>query len=107
MRVYEVEPIIEGLPLTDRNLWEQTRIKVYSTASMFSKNKIHVQDIMSFPWDEDHKQATRDDAPDYDESTVEAIHQRMKEAGEEQIATFLQQRDEEEKRHEIRYLSDK
>lgn len=62
---------------------------------------------MSFPWEEDYKQATREDAPDYDDSTIESIHQRMKEAGEDRIAEFLKQQDEEEAKRETRYLSDK
>lgn len=107
MQGYEIEPIIEGLQYTDRNAWEQTRLKVYSTASMFSKKKLKLHDIMSFPWEKQSKPATREDAPDYDEETIEGLEQRMKDAGEEELAKFLQKQDEEEKMREIKYLSDK
>lgn len=52
MRYYELGPISDGLSGCDRALWEQTRLKIYSTASMFSKNKIDIKDIMTFPWEQ-------------------------------------------------------
>jgi len=53
MQGYEVDPVLEGLQYTDRNQWEQTRLRIYATASMFSKQKMGVQDIMTFPWETD------------------------------------------------------
>lgn len=53
MQPYEITDIIEALPYADRNQWEQTRLKIFSTASMFSKSNLSVTDIMKFKWDED------------------------------------------------------
>ena len=51
MQPYEVETMIEAIPYADRPTWEQTRLKIFSTASMFSKNALSVTDIMRFKWD--------------------------------------------------------
>lgn len=60
LQPYEISNIIEALPYIDRNQWEQTRLKIFSTASMFSKNQLTVQDIMRFKWDEDEKEPQQD-----------------------------------------------
>lgn len=52
MQPYEITNIIEAIPYADRNQWEQTRLKIFSTASMFTKNQLTVTDIMRFKWDE-------------------------------------------------------
>ena len=52
LQPYELAVLIDGLPYLDRNEWEQTRIRVFSTASMFSKHKPQLTDIMQFAWDE-------------------------------------------------------
>lgn len=52
MEEWEIPTIVSGLPMTDRNLWEQTRLRIYSLASMFSKGERTLQDIMTFPWEE-------------------------------------------------------
>ena len=51
LQPYELALLIEGLPYLDRNEWEQTRIRVFSTASMFSNHKPQLTDIMQFAWD--------------------------------------------------------
>ena len=53
LQPYELAVLIDGLPYLDRNTWEQTRVKVFSTASMFSKQKPRLTDIMQFAWDEE------------------------------------------------------
>ena len=53
MQPYEITNIIEAIPYVDRNQWEQTRLKIFSTASMFSKSNLTVTDIMRFKWDEE------------------------------------------------------
>ena len=60
LQPYEITNIIEALPYIDRNAWEQTRLKIFSTASMFSKNQLSVTDIMKFKWDEDEKEPQQD-----------------------------------------------
>ena len=52
MELWELEPILSGLPLTDRNSWEQTRLRIYTLASMFSKQEHSLQDFLSFPWED-------------------------------------------------------
>lgn len=37
----------------DKNLWEATRMRIFSTASMFSKGQLKTTDIMKFPWDKE------------------------------------------------------
>ena len=58
MKEYELDPILYGLPYCDRNLWEQTRLRIFSTASMFSKQKMTVTDIMTFPWEKELEEHT-------------------------------------------------
>lgn len=53
MQPYEVANMIDCIPYTDRPQWEQTRLKIFSTASMFSKGNLTVKDIMCFPWESD------------------------------------------------------
>ena len=58
MQPYELTNIFEFIPYADRNQWEQCRLKIFSTASMFSKGNLTVQDIMQFPWDAERKEET-------------------------------------------------
>lgn len=60
MQPYELTNIIEALPYIDRNQWEQTRLKIFSTASMFSKSNLTVTDIMRFKWDEENDEPKQD-----------------------------------------------
>lgn len=60
MQPYELTNVIEALPYIDRNQWEQTRLKIFSTASMFSKNQLSVTDIMRFKWDEEQGEPQTD-----------------------------------------------
>lgn len=52
MEEWEIGPIISGLQYTDRNSWEQTRLRIFSLASMFSKQQKELSDIMTFPWED-------------------------------------------------------
>lgn len=52
LQPYELPALIEALPYADRAAWEQTRLKIFSTALMFSKNQLNLQDILTFPWEE-------------------------------------------------------
>lgn len=58
MQPWEITNIIEAIPYADRNQWEQTRLKIFSTASMFSKSNLTVTDIMRFKWDEEQEPQT-------------------------------------------------
>lgn len=53
MQPYELHVVKEAIAYTDRNSWEQTRLRMYGLASMFSKKELSLQDIMKFPWEED------------------------------------------------------
>ena len=60
LQPWEITNIIEAIPYADRNQWEQTRLKIFSTASMFSKNQLTVTDIMRFKWDEEQGEPQTD-----------------------------------------------
>ncbi len=60
MQPYELPAILESIPYADRAQWEQTRLKIFSTASMFSKKELTVKDIMAFPWDKDEATETQE-----------------------------------------------
>jgi hypothetical protein len=49
---YEIDSILENLQYDDVNSWEQTRLRIYSTAQMMSKKQMTPQDLMKFPWEE-------------------------------------------------------
>lgn len=53
MQQYEAKLIIDNLKYLDRTSWEQTRLRIFSTASMFSKGGMRLQDIMEFPWEKE------------------------------------------------------
>lgn len=54
MDVNECVWILRNLAFTDRNQWEMTRLKIYSTVSMFSKGRLKPDDIIKFPWDKEN-----------------------------------------------------
>lgn len=54
--------ILRNLQYTDRNLWETTRFKAFSTISMFSKNKMKMTDLIRFPWDTEQVEVIETDA---------------------------------------------
>lgn len=60
LQPYELTNIFEAIPYADRNQWEQTRLKIFSTASMFSKSDLSVTDIMKFKWDDEAPEAQTD-----------------------------------------------
>lgn len=59
LQPYELPALLEAIPYADRAAWEQTRLKIFSTASMFSKKELTVKDIMQFPWDGNEQQQTQ------------------------------------------------
>lgn len=58
MQPYEAEIILENLQHLDRQEWERTRLLMYSNYSIWSKKKLGVQDILSFPWDSNKDKRT-------------------------------------------------
>jgi len=56
MDINECIWILRNLAYTDKNLWEATRLKIFSTVSMFSKKDIRLQDMIKFPWEDNHEQ---------------------------------------------------
>ena len=78
---WELVPILSGLQYTDRNSWEQTRLRIYTLSSMFSKQQRALQDIMTFPWEgitEEHTTEMSDDDRIRLKARAEAIAKTMK-----------------------------
>lgn len=67
--------ILRNLAYTDRNLWEATRLKIFSTVSMFSKGGLKLQDIMKFPWEGDTKEEPEE--PHMTEEQRKAMEQHI------------------------------
>lgn len=78
LQPYELTALLESIPYADRATWEQTRLRIFSTASMFSKREIKVQDIMRFAWDK-HDEAQ--------EAPSDKELQRLKSTAEKLIKT--------------------
>ena len=68
--------ILRNLAYTDRNLWEATRLKMYSTASMFSKGDFKLQDMIRFPW-EDGNKSDEPETPHMTEEQRKAMEQSI------------------------------
>ena len=73
LQPWEVDTLIEAIPYADRPTWEQTRLKIFSTAAMFSKSQLTVKDIMRFAWDVE-------ETPDIEvtQSDIERLRQQAK-----------------------------
>lgn len=56
MTDWEINDIMENIPSLDRNMWESSRLIAYLIASVNSKNKLSMQDICRFKWEEDKKE---------------------------------------------------
>lgn len=78
MEPYELTALLESIPYADRATWEQTRLRIFSTASMFSKRELKIHDIMKFPWDK-HE--------DTQEAPSDKELQRLKDTAEKLIQT--------------------
>lgn len=48
--------ILRNLAYADRNLWEATRLKIFSTISMFSKSGMSLTDVVKFAWDKEQQE---------------------------------------------------
>lgn len=77
--------ILKNLAYTDRNLWEATRMKVFSTASMFSKQRVKMTDIIKFPWEDDIKEV--------EELEIPAMSEEERKRMEEYVIGVLNERD--------------
>ena len=51
MQDYEIDTLLDNLQYDGVNEWEQTRLKIYSTAQMMSKKQLTPKDLMEFPWE--------------------------------------------------------
>lgn len=51
MDSYLIPIFLEGLYLSNKESWEQTRELLYMTAQVNSTKKIKPEDLMKFPWD--------------------------------------------------------
>lgn len=65
MEEYELYEIINNLRYLERNDWERTRLSMYSNVQMNTKKKLTPKDILSFPWEneseEDSKEISKED----------------------------------------------
>lgn len=65
MEEYELYEIINNLRYLERNDWERTRLNMYSNVQMNTKKKLTPKDILSFPWEneseEDSKEISKED----------------------------------------------
>lgn len=75
--------ILRNLQYTDRNLWETTRFKAFSTISMFSKNKMKMTDLIKFPWDTEQVETT------VEEVGGRAMTEEERKAVEEEVLRIL------------------
>ena len=51
LKPYEIEMILSMLEYTNKQDWEQTRLKCYITAQSQSTKKLQPSDILKFSWD--------------------------------------------------------
>lgn len=55
MQDYEIDTLLDNLQYDGVNEWEQTRLKIYSTAQMMSKKQLTPKDLMEFPWEKEEE----------------------------------------------------
>lgn len=60
MEEWEVYNFYDSLKYANRPEWEQTRLLMYILAQVNSKKKLDINDIMSFPWDEDYSESSKE-----------------------------------------------
>lgn len=54
MQEYEVHDMYNALKYADRAQWEMTRWLLYAIIQVNSKKKIKIEDVLSFPWDNNY-----------------------------------------------------
>lgn len=91
MDVNECIWTLRNLAYTDKNLWDATRLRIFSTTSMFSKNKLHLTDILKFPWDKENVEVTIED-----NTAGGVMTEEERKAFEADMIGYLQHRDEKE-----------
>lgn len=82
MQPFEIDIALEGLHLKHKELWEATRMIMYSVAQVHNRKRINPKDMMSLPWDNDYGEPDSDSDP-YEELREEMEKQlkRMNDAG--------------------------
>lgn len=78
LQPWELTNLFDMIPYADRNQWEQTRLKIFSTASMFGKGQLTVTDIMKFPWDGDRPDETAQEITDDEINRLKAQAETIK-----------------------------
>ena len=53
LQEYEIEPIVQSLPISEQNEWERTRFTAYCNLQKSSTKRISPQDLISFPWEKE------------------------------------------------------
>lgn len=61
MKPYEIETLLKGLHLKNRESWEQTRFICYTVAQGNSSKQLKLTDIFKFSWDERQTSISADD----------------------------------------------
>lgn len=80
MEEWEINTLVNYIPFTDRNSWEQTRTQMYITAQVNSTKKLKPKELLEFAWEQ--KTPIKRIAP-----TQTEINKKRKEAME--IANFI------------------
>ena len=60
MEEWEVYNFYDSLKYANRSEWEQTRLLMYVIAQVNSKKKIDIKEIMSFPWEDDYEESSKE-----------------------------------------------
>ena len=58
MTDYEINDIIDCLPYSDRNGWEQSRLLAYTNVQINSKKKLSPSEVIKLPWDKEETMST-------------------------------------------------
>lgn len=78
MQPWEVDAIMENANFIDSPEWDRTRLEMYSNMSIWSKKKLKITDILSFPWDNDSGGGTDTTISDND---IERLRNKAKQYG--------------------------
>lgn len=75
MQPYEIEIALEGLHLKHKELWEATRMVMYTIAQVNSRSTIDPKELLRLPWDEG---ADMEDSADHYEEMKKEMSNMLK-----------------------------
>ena len=77
LQEYEVEPIIQSLPISEQNEWERTRFLAYCNIQKSSTKKLKPADLITFPWE--NEESSTDQINGNSEPLTQSEIERLKE----------------------------